>query len=235
MIIGRGMLALAYSHYDKNNEIVIFASGVSNSLEKEGSAFAREIDLVKNTICKNRDKLFVYFSTCSMYDSLAKNSPYTQHKLNVEKIISESANKYLILRVSQILGHSKNSTLVNFLFEHIDKEKQFDVWKHSNRNMVSLEDVVNISQKLIQEEMNYNQIFHIANKFYIDVPNLVALIEKILDKKAKCQFVNKGQKYQTIPNDIESIIQNLDIFFGEEYYFRNLSIYHHTYVDSRKK
>lgn len=229
MIIGKGMLAQTFSDYKNNSEVVIFASGVSNSLEKEEKAFRREIDLVKKTIDANKNKLFVYFSTCSMYDPLVKNSPYVEHKLNVEKIISMQSNKYLILRVSQIFGRSKNATLINFLFEHISQNKQFDVWQNSNRNLIALSDILSISQELIYEKENYNQIFHLANKVYIDVPDLVILIENILNKKAKCQFINKGEKYQIIPNDIEAVVQNLSLSFDKEYYLRNLLVYHQGY------
>ena len=221
MIVGNGMLAQAFNEYNNNNRIVIFASGVSNSSEKEEQAFQREIDLVKRIISKNKDKLFIYFSTCSMYDPLSKDTSYVQHKLQIEKMISSQSDNFLILRVSQVFGRSKNATLLNFLFEKIEHEKQFDLWKNSNRNIISLNDIVRITNQLIKEE-KYNQIFHIANKVYIDIPDLIQLIEKVLNKKAICSLVDKGQKYQIIPNDIESIVDKLNITFGDDYYFKNL-------------
>ena len=53
MIIGNGLLAKAFIEYKNNDEIVIFASGVSNSLEEKQSEFKRETDLLKLAILKS--------------------------------------------------------------------------------------------------------------------------------------------------------------------------------------
>ena len=70
MIIGNGLLAQAFSEYNNNDEILIFASGVSNSLEEKESEFDREAKLLKSVITNYPDKTMVYFSTCSVYDKL---------------------------------------------------------------------------------------------------------------------------------------------------------------------
>ena len=84
MIIGNGMLANAVRFYDKD-EVIFFASGVSNSLEKDPSAFEREIRLLHSCIEENPHKKLIYFSTCSVYDPSKAESPYVKHKLNAEK------------------------------------------------------------------------------------------------------------------------------------------------------
>jgi len=62
MIIGSGILANAVKLYDKE-DVVFFASGVSNSLEKAPAEFEREISLLKSVISQNPDKKLIYFST----------------------------------------------------------------------------------------------------------------------------------------------------------------------------
>ncbi|RXM60929.1 hypothetical protein BOQ60_23605 [Chryseobacterium sp. CH1] len=84
MIIGNGILANALKFYDKD-DVIFFASGVSNSLEKEASEFEREISLLKSVVSQNPDKKFFYFSTCSIYDPTKTGSPYVIHKLKIEK------------------------------------------------------------------------------------------------------------------------------------------------------
>ena len=48
MIIGNGLIANLFTEHDREN-IIFFASGVSNSLETEKSAFLREENLLRNT------------------------------------------------------------------------------------------------------------------------------------------------------------------------------------------
>lgn len=225
MIIGNGMLAQAFSKYKDNSKVLILASGVSNSRETDTSAFNREQMLVDNAIATQENKLLVYFSTCSMYDPAAKNTPYVKHKLKMERLIENKSKHFLILRVSQILGKSKNNTLVNYLYEHIKLGKHFHVWKNSNRNLIALPEVIKISQKLLKSEEHHNKIYHIANSLYIDILDLVDIFETVLEKKANYTMIEKGEKYETIPLDISDFVDNLDITFDQDYYNDNLKYF----------
>ena len=123
MVIGNGLIASRFSEYVKNQSVLIFASGVSNSKETKEEEFEQEIELIYRTFenyCKNY--LFVYFSTCSVYDKEEINSPYVQHKMRIEKIIESTVPDFNIFRVSQAVGFSENkNTLLNFLFDSISK------------------------------------------------------------------------------------------------------------------
>ena len=103
MIVGKGLIASLFTEVDQE-DIVIFASGVSNSSETNPAEFYREEKLVRETLSQYSEALFVYFSTCSIYDSSKSNSPYVLHKLHMEDIIHTAAKKYLILRVSNAVG-----------------------------------------------------------------------------------------------------------------------------------
>ena len=61
MVIGNGLIASAFERYKNNDDIIIFASGVSNSQETSELAFNREINLMKRYL--NLDKKLIYFST----------------------------------------------------------------------------------------------------------------------------------------------------------------------------
>ena len=87
MIIGNGILANAIRFYDRE-DVIFFASGVSNSLEKNPAEFEREISLLKSVMNQHPDKKLIYFSTCSIYDASKTASPYVMHKLTIEKIIA---------------------------------------------------------------------------------------------------------------------------------------------------
>ena len=61
MIIGNGLIANLFRENDREN-VVFFASGVSNSLETEKSAFLREENLLRNTsqkILKKSSSIFL--------------------------------------------------------------------------------------------------------------------------------------------------------------------------------
>ena len=65
MIIGNGLLANSIKEIDTDN-VLFFASGVSNSLETRKDAFLREENLLVNHTLNQKNK-FIYFSTCSIY------------------------------------------------------------------------------------------------------------------------------------------------------------------------
>ena len=99
MIIGRGLIAKAFEKYNNNDNVIIFSSGVSNSLETRDTEFEREESLLKSNLLL--DKKFIYFSTISVVDGSLK-SPYINHKIKMEKMISENHNNYLIYQKKMV-------------------------------------------------------------------------------------------------------------------------------------
>lgn len=80
MVIGNGFIAQALQIFKDNSEFVIFASGVSNSNEKNLSAYAKEFNLLNSFLIQHPDKIFVYFSTLAVFDPNLQNSEYIKHK-----------------------------------------------------------------------------------------------------------------------------------------------------------
>ena len=57
MVRGCGLMASAFvNDYENDNNFIIFAAGVSNSLETNISDFNREEDLLIKTLVENKDK-----------------------------------------------------------------------------------------------------------------------------------------------------------------------------------
>jgi hypothetical protein len=223
MVVGNGMLANAFCSFKDNENILIFASGVSSSLETNPTSFKREMELVKNSIKLNSGKLLVYFSTCSLYDPLARSSRYVEHKLEIEDFIKNHCKKYLIFRVSQILGKGNKTTLVNFLFNNILNSIHFDLWKNVTRNLIALEDVVTVGKFIINDPAKHNNIYHLANSRFISMLELVRLIESITGTAANYTELNLGQQYLPIPDDINKFTSQLNINFGNDYYLTKLT------------
>jgi len=187
------MLASMFIDYKNSNNIIIFASGVSNSSETREKEFLREKTLVENTLKNYRDKLFIYFSSCSLDDPQLSNTPYHIHKRNMEQLIKEISNYYIIFRVPNIIGRGGNkNTIINFLFNKIKQEEVFDLWINATRNIVDIEDLYKIVSYIINNRVFKNIILNIAYEYNYKVEDIVHAIENILNKKAKYNIINKG-------------------------------------------
>ncbi len=152
MIIGNGLIGNAFLPFDRE-DVVFFASGVSNSLETDEKQFLREENLIRETLDEHVGKLFVYFSTCSIYDSSKNSSSYVNHKLNMEHIIATESENYLILRVSNAVGKGGNkNTLINFLVDSIREKRMIKVHIEATRNLIDVSDVVKITLELIEKK-----------------------------------------------------------------------------------
>lgn len=209
MIIGNGMIARAFSKYKNSLDIIVFASGVSNSKEINKENFNREKNLLNNTISNNQDKLLVYFSTCSIEDNSQQDSQYIIHKKNMEELIEAKCKKYYIFRLPQVVGETHSPTLVNFLINAIKKNNFFYVQQYATRNLIDVNDVFYICNKLISEQKYINEITNIASPFNMKVIDIVHIIEAILGQKANFKFVSQGLEQKIDIAKIEFIGNNL--------------------------
>jgi nucleoside-diphosphate-sugar epimerase len=206
MVVGNGLLAEAFLDYEDNPDIVIFASGVSNSLENENRAFQRERDLMLSTIKNNNKKTFIYFSTCSIYDKTVEHRPYVIHKLDMENLIQEKCNKYLVLRLPNIIGFGGNErTILNYFVNNIKNGKIINLWTKATRNLLDVEDLLSIF-KIILDNYNHNKVLNVAhvNSFY--VLEIVRQVEVFLGKTARLNLIDKGN---SMVIDVSEIKQEL--------------------------
>ncbi|MDD3645908.1 MAG: NAD-dependent epimerase [Candidatus Gracilibacteria bacterium] len=218
MIIGNGLIAKAFKYYEWNNDVIIFASGVSNSQNKDLNEFKREIDLLEKSLNENKDKLFIYISSCSIDDETLKDSLYVKHKINAENIIKSSGNKYLIFRTSNPVGFTKNqNTILNFLYNKIINKESFTIWKNAKRNLIDIEDLFNISKEIIDNAIYINDTINITNKLYFPILDIVKNFENITGKKAIYEIKDLGGTPKIDTKKIEPIINKIGINFNYNY------------------
>lgn len=212
MLVGHGLIASVFSNYKDDDRVVIFASGVSNSLEIDDKEFVRERKLIEKNLKENSNKLFIYFSSCSLEDSELQNTPYHKHKKYLEQIIKEKTNNYLIFRLPNVIGKggSKN-TIINFLINKIRANQKFELWKNATRNIIDIVDVYKIVSHIIEKRIFNNITINIAYKQNNKLLDIVKAIEKILDKKALYILVNKGINLKIDNSKIQSIMIELGI------------------------
>ena len=210
MIIGNGLLGSAFIEFDLP-EVIFFASGVSNSSEISEKEFNREENLIHKILGDNPQKQFVYFSTCSIYDSSKNGSPYVLHKLKMEQIIINKASNYLILRVSNAVGKGGNpNLLMNYIYSSILNKKKITIHKNAKRNLIDVEDVVKISHNIISNNIK-NKIINIAFKENIAIENLVNNFEKILKTKTEKVYIEIGESYSIDIQNIKAYFRNTDV------------------------
>jgi hypothetical protein len=214
MIIGNGLIAKSFKDsFEKSNNIIIFASGVSNSNETNPKNFERE----KATLMESLDerKKLIYFSTCSIQETNVQHSMYIKHKISMEKIIRKSPN-YLIFRLPQIVGNTKNfNTLTNFLYKKISNHDSFNIFQNCERNIIDVADVSKIVSFIINSGTNKRTIY-IANPKSIQVLDLVRIFERVLGIQAIYNLIEFGESYNIDTKYCLKIANNLDINFEDD-------------------
>ena len=225
MIVGNGLIANLFKNDDREN-VVFFASGVSNSLETDKSAFQREENLIRNTIKENPNKIFIYFSTCSIYDSSKNGSSYVNHKLKMEQIVEELANQFLILRVSNAVGKGGNpNLLMNYLVNAFHQEKEITVHTLATRNLIDADDVKNITLKFINEN-SFNKIINVAYLENFSTTEILEILEKHFNKTAKTYLVKSGQSYLISIPEAEAYFAENKLTEKKEYLLRIIKRYY---------
>lgn len=199
MIIGNGMLARAFTpYYAARDDVAVFACGVSNSRETDPAAYARERHVLAQTLTEaaERKQLLVYFSSCSIADPELATSPYVLHKHAQEQLIADRAPRMAIFRLPQVVGRTPNPhTLTNYLHQTIASGKHFQVWGRAHRNLIDVDDVARIGQRLIERGDATNRVVNIACPYSVAVPDLVHIFEAVIDRRAHYDLIDSGGSY----------------------------------------
>lgn len=225
MIIGRGLIASLFIDEDRD-DIIFFASGVSNSLEDNPQEFLREENLIKKTMEENPDKLFIYFSTCSIYDSSKTGSDYVLHKLKMEQLIKNSCKKYLILRVSNAVGNGGNpNLLMNYLIRSIKNNETINVHTKATRNLIDAEDIKNITFQLI-EKSELNKIVNVAYVQNYTIIEILEIIERFYNTNIYLNLIKSGSGYDINIPDVEDYFRINNLNNKESYLCRILEKYY---------
>lgn len=216
MIVGNGLIANLFKNHDEEN-VVFFASGVSNSLETSKINFEREENLVRKTLSENPEKLFVYFSTCSIYDSSKAESLYVLHKLHMESIVSKNAQKFLILRVSNAVGKGGNpNLLLNFIYHSLKNNQTIQVHQKATRNLIDSDDIQQITLSLINSKKQ-NAIVNLAYLHEFGIQEIIEMMSSVLQIQPKMNLVDSGNFYQISITDIQDYFETKKLTDKKKY------------------
>lgn len=225
MIVGNGMLARAFApRYACTDDVVVFASGVSNSNETRQSEFDRERELLRPFL--GRHGKVVYFSSCGVEDAGEKNRPYMKHKQEMEALVLAAPEGYVI-RLPQVVGLTPNpNTLTNFLSNRIRSGEPFTVWSRAQRNLVDVDDIASIGSAMIESWPGPDRRLSIAAKESLSMPEIVAIFERVLGLKANCTGEDKGSPMNIEASEAARIGANLGIDLGKNYAERVIRKYY---------
>lgn len=225
MIVGGGMLARAFEHgFSTREDVLVFASGVSNSQTSDAQAFEREAELLRSALAHHRGTV-VYFGSCSIGDADRRGTPYARHKAAMESQVLEHAGG-LVLRLPQVVGNTANPhTLTNFLCDRILRGERFSVWQHAERNLVDVDDVVRIGTVLI-ERHDTPRAVTIAARESVTMVQLVALFESTLGRRAVFSLEPRGAPLPVDAAEADRIASALGIDLGNGYTERLIGKYY---------
>lgn len=229
MIIGNGLLAQAFKAYipafAEEHDLLVFASGVSNSQEKAPEPYARERAMLEEAL--ELDRFVLYFSTCSVSDPELSHMPYVQHKKEMEALMMERARRKAIFRLPQVVGATPNPhTLTNYLHAQISTGARFKVWLNARRNLIDVADVASIVCHLVENHAADGVVTNIAAPSSTGILELVHIFEEVLDKRANYETVDAGASYDIEADLALRTAAEAGITFGPDYATRLVRKYY---------
>jgi nucleoside-diphosphate-sugar epimerase len=200
MIIGNGLIAKSLQTYDSDH-VIFIAAGVSNSKCSDQEEFEREKKLVREVVELHTEKKIVYFSSLSVLDPVMNQNPYVVNKRYLENFISQNCNLYTIVRISNLVGRGGNpNNIFNYLLDHVNNQKEFVLWKGSERNFVLDVHFAQILNYVLNQN-NRQELVNIYHPHNYDVAELVTVIERFTGKTAKYKTQNIQSKLSNFSSE----------------------------------
>ena len=220
MIVGRGLLGESLNKL-RHEDVILFASGVSNSNEQNSSEFEREANLLIRTIDGTEKRFFYYFSTCSIFDPSLADSSYISHKKRMEAIVLSKPTGRVI-RLPNVVGPTGNpANLVNYLKHSINRANPIKIQSHATRYLLGV-DEMNLLLQDVVDNAGEKQIISLVPPKNIKVTSVVSIIESILGTQANLELVEGGTPYEVDFSDTKYHASRLGFEFGQMYYENTL-------------
>lgn len=225
MLVGHGMMARTFWAFRDRPDVVIFASGVSNSLETDPRAFERERRLLQRIRAEHTGALLVYFGTCSVDDPDRWDTQYVRHKLHMESLLAASPGPWLVLRVPLAIGRNPGShTLAQYLYDCIMQGTPFEVWEGAARFPIDVEDVLRIGSRLIEDRAMWGRRINVALRRF-PVLDFVHILERITGRPAMYRVARKGRSFDLDCPEVMALAPQLGLDLGAQYLERVLRKY----------
>lgn len=195
MVVGSGLVARAFDAFRRNDRVLIFASGVSNSSTASEDAYQRERDLLLE--CAGSGKRFAYFSTVSIMDTTLANSGYICHKLAMEELVRSTFRDHTIFRLPNLIGSTSNPhTLGNYIRDRILAGGVLHVHAKACRYLMDVEDTARVCRDILERGLFSGATMNVCFDPPVTVPAMVRCMEQVLGKKGKVVEDDRGECYE---------------------------------------
>lgn len=125
MVIGRGSIG---SIIPDRDGFIFFANGASNRTPLTAEAKKKERDEIMSFVSKAEGNMFVYISGLNIYYKEGDGrTEYTQHKLDMERIVKNYFNDYCIFRLGSITWGDNPNTILNYIKRQIAEKGTCEV------------------------------------------------------------------------------------------------------------
>lgn len=228
MIIGRGLLASRFGDdFADDANVVVYASGVSNSSETRPSEFQRERETASEYLHNQETRTFVYFSSCAVGTcESARMTPYLLHKAKMEALVLQHPGG-LVLRLPQVVGKSANPhTLTNFIHRHVLSGEAFTIWRDAERNLVDIDDVYLIGRHIIRRRERYPRVVNIAHPLSRPIIDIVHAFERVLGKASNHSIAEGGSSFTIDTAIAVEVAGEIGVGFTDDYYERVIRKYY---------
>lgn len=227
MIIGRGLVAKAFaSNWQQDRATVIVAAGVSNSDECGQAAFYREQHLLDEVFSDPHVRRVVYFGSCAVGNPDEPKTPYLLHKTRMEaRVLADERGT--VFRLPQVVGEGGNPhTLTNFLRQRIQSGEHFEVWAHSERNLIDVEDVATLATHVLHHPERFPRMMPLADVQSTNMLAIVHTMEDALARRGNYSILERGAAFLIDTTDCQRAADACGIAFGPGYLEQLLKKYY---------
>jgi NAD dependent epimerase/dehydratase family len=220
VVHGSGMMAAALRGMPGLGGAV-FAAGVSNSREMDPLQYAREASELKAFIGRNAHRQVIYFSS---FVAGSDTSRYAQHKREMESLIKECAMDFLVLRLPQVVGITKNSTLVSYLVNAARRGEAIKIQRGAFRSLVDVVDVGRVLSLFMARNIT-REVISVGPRMPLRVLDIVMIIESILGLKIDYSIVDGGDWQRAELSRACQLLGDQDRLFEAGYQYSVLNKY----------
>ena len=212
IVHGRGMMASAI-RVTEGLTGAVFAAGISNSGEIDCREYIREYNDLRSFIESNSDKKIIYFSSYVAKDGTSR---YAQHKRQMEALIAENANDFLVLRLPQVVGKTTNRTLISYFVHAAKTREKIAIQKNAYRSLVDVTDVGRILSLFIGKNVT-REIIAVGPLKSLWILDIIENIESILRLKIDFTLVDGGERQSADLSRALELLGRNDPLFDEAY------------------
>lgn len=193
-------MAYAMKIYENNNDVLIFASGVSNSSEKKEAEYQREFELLKENV--NFPGKIIYFSTISIFDPSLEDTKYVLHKKKIEKYLLENCKSFLVFRLPIIIGKSQNkNTFFNYFKNKLSQDNEVTIKNFSKRYIIDIESITQELPSFIN--LFNNQFINVTFNNLESVFSIVLKMKEVLKSNSEIVVTNENiQSSYLVDNEL---------------------------------